>query len=124
MVHLRVRRPYQYVDSRRDYSLVIDGPPAARIRPDEAIDLFISPGAHSLIARVDWCSGNELHLACDEGQRVVLEVGSRVVGWRILMALLCVSVLRSQYICLRRLYEADSARMTELRFVEWGVSSQ
>lgn len=97
MTVLRFQRPYQYVNSWRPYTLFVDGVRTAEIRSGETADVPVSPGTHTVAAKIDWCSSNHLQLTCSDGEVLALEVGCTVVGWRWLLAPMYVTLLRHKY---------------------------
>jgi hypothetical protein len=103
MTRLRFQRPQQYADRMRKYELFVDGVPRGQIRRGESVEVAASPGSHIVVARIDWCSSNELSLDCRDGQTYDLEVGSNVTGWRMLAAILYITLFRSEYLYLRSL---------------------
>lgn len=100
MTVLRIHRPYQYVTSFAKYTLLVDGVRTAQIRSGETIEVPVSAGTHSLVAKIDWCSSNVLQLTCLDGQVRGLEVGCRVRGWRWPLYPLCITVLYSRFLYL------------------------
>ena len=53
------------------------------------------------MAKIDWCSSNMLQVEVKEGAIYELEVGSNLTGWRILLVMIYITVLCSDYLYLR-----------------------
>jgi hypothetical protein len=53
------------------------------------------------VARIDWCGSNSVRVKVRQGVTYDLEVGSNLRGWRLLVAIVYVTVLHSEYLYLR-----------------------
>lgn len=100
---VHVSRPTQRADRERDYDLLVDGEHHANVGANSTTTLQLQPGTHEIVAQIDHTSSNTLQLQITEGSETLLEVGSNLQGWRSLLGLLYITVLRSRYLYLRQL---------------------
>lgn len=96
-----IQRDSGYADRVRAYKVVLDGDVVGEIRNGQKLELDVAPGQHEMHLKIDWCRSNSVDFIVD-GDLVEFECGSSLRGRKLLLALLYVSVRRSQYIWLRR----------------------
>ena len=99
---LRINRDSGYVDNRRAYKIVLDKKVIGEIRDGQQVDKDVSRGEHKLYLRIDWCRSNIEEFEYDGGTAVEFECGSNLRGWRLLLSILYVTILRTKYIWLKR----------------------
>lgn len=99
--YLHIHRPKQYADRIRRYQLFVDGIREAEIDAGSEVSIEVAPGRHELRARIDWGLSNVLVMEVGEGERRYVEVGANAAGWRVLLALLYITIWRSRYLYLR-----------------------
>jgi len=97
---IRVTRTKSYADRIRAYRVLVDGQEAARINAGQTVEIPVDAGAHSVVAKLDWCGSPTLHCDVHEGETVELECGSNLRGLRIFLGLLYVLFLRDSYLTL------------------------
>ena len=90
-----------YPDRIRQYQLIIDGVQMGEISAGSAVEIPATAGRHEVVARIDWCSSNTLPIEVKDGATCELEVGSNLGGWRIILAMVYITVLPSEYLYLR-----------------------
>jgi hypothetical protein len=95
------QRPTQYADWFRSYQLFVDGHPVGKIGAGSNFEIKVPAGRHEIVAKIDWCKSNFLHLEVQDGAIWHLEVGSNVTGWRLLLALLYITIMTTEYLYLR-----------------------
>ena len=98
---MSITRPRQYTHLLRSYRVFIDGAHAATIRRGQTVEIDLPSGRHSAVAVIDWCRSNRVDFDAVPGSLLRLEVGSNVVGWRLLWAFIYVTAKRDQYLYLR-----------------------
>src|SRR5262245_60258876 len=103
MSTLRFGRPMFYPDRLRNYQLIIDGVQMGEIGAGSAVEIPATAGRHEVVARIDWCSSNTLHVELKKGVTCDLEVGSNLGGWRIILVMVYIAFLPSEYLYLRLL---------------------
>lgn len=70
---ITIRRESGYsVDRLRPYRIFIDDKRVLNINEGECKQLAVSPGAHSVSLRVDWCRSHTLQLNMEDGQSMEL----------------------------------------------------
>ena len=69
------RRKGGWRDLLREYRIEVDGHPAATLRRGQTLSLNVSPGEHTVRARIDWTGSPELSSTFDAGETVALVVG-------------------------------------------------
>jgi hypothetical protein len=111
MAVLRFYRPTQFADFLRCYRLFVDEVCVGQIVTGGELDVEVPAGRHEVRARIDWCSSNRLLLDIGQGDKCNLEVGSSLGGWRLLLALLYITLWTSDYLYLRAA-ERDVAPVT------------
>lgn len=75
MSTLKIERPSQFNNSMRDYTILVDGTPAGSIKDGETREISLSPGSHTVAAKIDWCSSPEVAINLVQGQVAALKVG-------------------------------------------------
>lgn len=94
------KRPRQYADMLRAYSVVIDGVVVGTLRRGEELQRTVSPGRHEFQAKIDWCSS-----PCFESEvfeDTCIEVSSNLTGWRCLLALWHITLGTKSYLRIGR----------------------
>lgn len=93
MATIRIIRSTEYINSLRDYRIYIDGVKTATIANGKVIDLSLSPGRHSIEARIDWCSSPTLTFEVDDTAVKTFRVGGfRGAKWMLPAAVLFMSL--------------------------------
>lgn len=98
---IRIKRDSGYADRIRAYKVVLDGDVIAEIRNGQQLELDVPPGRHRLHLKIDWCRSNYVDFEASENT-IEFECGSNLRGFKILLALLYITFLRSQYIWLKK----------------------
>lgn len=99
---IRVTRTTSYADRIRAYRIVIDGQEVARVRAGQSVDIPATLGAHTVVARVDWCGSPTLNCNTHQGEVIQLECGSNLRGLRVFLAIVYTLFLHNQYLTLVR----------------------
>lgn len=80
MATIRIRRTNDYMNLLRDYRLYIDGQKIGTIGNSQSKDFEIPAGQHSVIARIDWCSSQEISFEINENDSKTILVSSLKIG--------------------------------------------
>jgi hypothetical protein len=107
MATIGIRRPNQYADWLRKYTICVDGRPVGDIGAGSEIKFEVSPGRRAILAKIDWCRSNAIEVNVKDGIECTLEVGSNLTGWRFFLGLLYVAFWKSQYLYLREAQAID-----------------
>jgi len=97
---IRITRVRPYGEMLRSYEIFIDDIYRGEIKIGETKEFAIKNGIHTVRAKIDWGSSNELCVNVDDSI-VELEVGSFVTGWRLLFALVYATFLSHKCLWLR-----------------------
>ena len=99
---IRVTRTTSYPDRSRAYRIVVDGQEMARLNAGQSVEIPVSSGTHSVVAKIDWCGSPTLNFSIRAGETVAFECGSNLRGLRVFLNLLYIIFLRNQYLTLIR----------------------
>ncbi|QDU86637.1 hypothetical protein Pla163_37880 [Planctomycetes bacterium Pla163] len=102
MATIHVRREQDPFDRLRAYRIQVDGRTVAEVRRGESTAFEVDGNAHTLEARIDWCSSRGVELTHDTGDRSFV-VRPAPVGWRVLLVPLYLTVWRASYLELEEL---------------------
>ena len=98
---IAISRDSGYADRLRKYRVVCDATEIGRISDGESAEFAVSPGAHRLVLKVDWCSSEEVHFNIGTDQVVHFSCGSSLRGFRLFLAMYYVLFARARYLWLR-----------------------
>ncbi len=85
----------------RSYKVVLDGNVIGEIGNGQQLELDVPPGRHQLHLTIDWCHSNSIDFEAN-GNTIEFECGSNLRGFKILLGILYMTFLRSQYIWLKK----------------------
>jgi hypothetical protein len=100
---VRITRSSSYADRLRSYQILIDGREAARVKAGQSLEISVSPGSHSVVAKVDWCGSNTINFDVGAGHTACFECASKLPGPRLLLALVYVVFMKNQYLTLAQI---------------------
>jgi len=103
---IRIARVKPYSELLRYYKIYIDGIYRGKIGVGETQEFDVENGNHMICAKLDWTRSNELCVNVDNSI-VDVEVGSSVVGWRLLLWRLYATVWRKKALWLRMKEDVD-----------------
>lgn len=101
MIRIR-RKTHQPIDMWRSYEVIVDGNVVGRINPGEVFEYNVSPGAHALQLKIDWCGSPILHFKIEDREVVDFECGG-LSGYKVLLALPISTLLRNRYLWLKQI---------------------
>lgn len=73
---ISVRRGGRYADRFRRYRIYVNGILVGCIWPKSILQLEVPVGALTIEAKIDWCSGEPLHLVLGVGDAAEVEVSN------------------------------------------------
>jgi hypothetical protein len=76
MAIIKIQRTNDYINAVRNYRLFIDGQKIGTLSNGQRKEFEVSPGRHSLVAKIDWCSSPELVIQINENDSKTFIVGS------------------------------------------------
>lgn|SRR3989338_2972024 len=97
---IRIKRDTGYADRLRAYKVVLDGNVIGEIRNGQQVEFDVESGKHMLNLKIDWCRSNIVEFEIKQDS-VQFECGSNLRGFKILLAIFYVILLRSKYIWLK-----------------------
>ena len=62
MATIRINRPNEWANINRNYKIYIDGRFAGEIANDTTKEFPTTEGQHTIIAKIDWCSSQEISI--------------------------------------------------------------
>jgi len=80
MAIIKIQRTNDYMNLMRDYRLLIDGQKIGSIGNAQTKEFEIPAGRHSLIAKIDWCSSQELSFEIDKDDSKTLLVSGFIIS--------------------------------------------
>ena len=84
MAIIRIHRSNEYTNSLRSYQVYIDGRKSGTLRNAEVREFKVEPGTHSVVAKIDWASSNEVEVEVKEDEVKELNVrGIKNGNWLI-----------------------------------------
>lgn len=60
MSKLVITRPKEWINKYRRYKIFLDGNSLGEIKNDEILEFELPNGQHTIKAKIDWCSSNEM----------------------------------------------------------------
>lgn len=102
MPPVRVRRTQQPADLLRKYRIFIDGVLVGHLAHGGELAVEVPPGFHSVVVWIDWCRSNVVGIEVRDGTECLLEVGSNLRGWRLLLIFLYITLWRARYLYLQQ----------------------
>ena len=106
---LLITRTSQYANKLRAYSILIDDTKAGKIKDGETVTHSLSPGSHTVQARIDWCRTKPVEITVEPGQEIHFKVGCYGgFGWRLLLALFDV-IWPGRWLFLEAAQQGDTA---------------
>lgn len=82
MATIRIQRKSEYINKARKYQLYIDHAKAGKIEDGETIDFTVSPGLHTVTAKIDWCSSRDLLVTLHENEtKTIMVSGFKYSNW-------------------------------------------
>ena len=96
---IKIKRGSGYKDKIRAYKIVLDGKVTGEIKEGQEISLDTPKGPHQLYLKIDWCMSNKIDFDIKNDETINFECGNNT---KFGMALLYVTVLRKQYLWLKK----------------------
>lgn len=97
----RLTRVTSYADRLRKYKIKVDDEVIGDIKPKVTKEFSITPGMHKIVLSIDWCRSNIVEINIKDGETLVMECGSSVSGWKLLLSSIYVFFRPHRYLWLR-----------------------
>lgn len=82
--------------------IFINGQKAGSVRNGEKKEFPAAPGHVDLYAKIDWCKTRPVTVDLQNGQTAVFQLGSPLMGWRLLFTLYYALFRTGDWIYLKR----------------------
>lgn len=76
MATIKIQRTSEYNNRMRNYQIFIDGQKTGIIANGQTMEFTTSPGQHTIMAKIDWCSSPDLLIHINDNETKNLKVGS------------------------------------------------
>lgn len=83
---VEVKRRSQYFAALRSVDIFVDDTKVGVVKNGESKAFELSPGTHSVYAKIDWCQSPANTVTVQAGETTTLYCGSEITGWKILIA--------------------------------------
>lgn len=93
MARIIISRKKEWTNRARKFGVYIDGEKKDTIMNGEIKDLEVTPGKHTLMFKVDWCSSPELEIDVKEEKSKTVEVaGFKANKWLMILLYIILGV--------------------------------
>ena len=75
MATIILNRTSEYVNCLRNYGVYIDGKKVGTIADGETKDFVVTPGHHSIVTKIDWCSSKTINFDIGDDEIKEFKVG-------------------------------------------------
>jgi hypothetical protein len=75
MATIILNRTSEYVNRLRNYGVYIDGKKVGTIANGETKDFVVTPGHHSIVTKIDWCSSKTINFDISNDELKEFRVG-------------------------------------------------
>jgi len=75
MATIRIERTNEFLNRMRNFTIYIDGEQAGTVANGETKDFTVTPGQHSVLAKIDWCTSPTLSINTGDTEIKKLKVG-------------------------------------------------
>ncbi len=76
MATIILNRTSEYVNCLRNYDVYIDGKKVGTIANGKIKEFVVTPGHHSIVTKIDWCSSNTITFAISDVEIKEFKVGA------------------------------------------------
>ncbi|MEM8944593.1 MAG: hypothetical protein AAGD11_05355 [Planctomycetota bacterium] len=104
---IRVSRTTSLADGLRAYRIRVNGKTVGKVMPGKSVDIPVSAGQHSVVAKVDWCGSQTLDVDVRAGEVVNLQCASNLRGPKIFLSIFYIMFLWNRYLTLTRADNTD-----------------
>ncbi|WP_207492060.1 hypothetical protein [Aridibaculum aurantiacum] len=93
MATITIIRTNEYLNYFRNYGVYLDGKKIGTIANGQTMNYDVTPGQHSLVTKIDWCSSPIQTFHITEGETKIFKVGGFKYGNWLLPAAILLIVL-------------------------------
>lgn len=80
MTQLTINRSSEYVNKMRSIHIYIDGVKVGSVSDGKSQTFDITPGKHTVKAKIDWCGSQEKEIYCSEGDHTHMNLAGFAGG--------------------------------------------
>jgi hypothetical protein len=80
MATIKIQRTAEYNNRLRDYKIFIDGQNVGTIANGETKEFETNAAQHTITAKIDWCSSQDISIEVKENQTKILKVSGYKYG--------------------------------------------
>ena len=95
---IKINRATGFVDKNKCYKIMLDEHQIGVIHDGQTKTFDLPKGEHIIYLKIDWCRSNKLKFVIEDGQTVEFDCGNALKGWRILLDMLYVTILKNHYL--------------------------
>lgn len=111
---IKINRATGYVDKTRSYKVMVDEHQIGVINDGETKSFILPDGEHTIYLKIDWCRSNKLKFAIKEGETLEFDCGNALKGWKILLDMLYVTILKNHYLWIKTKKEEEKVDALEI----------
>ncbi|MFY9198575.1 MAG: hypothetical protein WBK75_03300 [Acutalibacteraceae bacterium] len=98
---IKINRTTGFVDKKKSYKVMINEHQIGVIHDGQTKTFDLPAGEHIIYLKIDWCRSKKLKFAIEEGQTVEFDCGNALKGWRILLDMFYVTILKNHYLWIK-----------------------
>ncbi len=80
---IEITRTSQVINFGRGISIYINNKKVGKLKDGETTTFEINQGANEIYAQIDWCKTKPLKFDVQNNDRIKLDLGSNVKGWKL-----------------------------------------
>jgi hypothetical protein len=103
MASLTLTRGGTPADILRRYKIILDDEMVGEINIKGKFELKLTPGRHTIYAKIDWCRSNKISFDVDSSSTIKFVCSNNVMGKNILVSPLFMTVYRNRYLKLEQI---------------------
>lgn len=111
---IKINRTTGFVDKKKSYKVMIDEHQIGVIHDGQTKTFDLPAGEHIIYLKIDWCRSKKLKFAIEEGQTVEFDCGNALKGWRILLDMFYVTILKNHYLWIKTKKEEEKVDALEI----------
>ena len=100
---ITIERTTQWANGARPIEVYINNEKAGIIHDGETQQYDLEDGSNEVYAKIDWCKTVPIHVLAEEGTNKRIELGSTLMGWKMLTRLYRLFVDTKNYLYLKEM---------------------
>jgi hypothetical protein len=99
---IEINRTQQYANKARTIGIYINNKKIDTISDGETKVFEVDSDENEVYAKIDWCKTKPIKINSKENEMTKFELGSNLVGWKLLIAIYYITFKTSEYLYLKR----------------------